>query len=63
MREGGREGGKKYMYHKRENKCAIYTFCKVWRLKVLSHDLSVCTGSSVLYFNMCPTSVFQITHI
>ena len=32
-------------------------------LKVPFHNLCVRTGSSVLYFNVCPTSVFQITHI
>ena len=32
-------------------------------VKGLLHGLRVHTGSSVLYFNVCSRSVFQITHI
>ena len=42
--------------------CRI-TIYNLQELKELSHVLCVHTGSSVLYFNVCPTSVFQITHI
>ena len=32
-------------------------------MKGKSHGFCVCSGSSVLYFNMCPTSVFQVMNI
>ena len=63
--EGGREGGRGEREREREREKSPHSFQikHLFHLNEISHVLCVHTGSSVLYFNTHPTSVFQITHI